>query len=190
MLLAIWPAFLFNLLRDDTVATCIAFQYSTLSVAGLFATCALTCVRSDPRYIRGALCAGVACGILSSVYLGLYPWSSPTILHEGQRASTAELVQAHIELEDLIPRTSSVTADERTLMHFVNHRYCRFYQYADRDTDFHVYQRSYRNTAPEIIDEQIARVLASGNYDIVYDQAGIVVLQHRQQLPPLPDDVF
>ena len=188
--LALWPAVLFNVLRTDEVATCMALQYSTLSIGCVWiaAVAAMTDLPVGQR--RGYAIALVAGCLVCGLFMGNNPVARRTVLHKRPLAPLAESAEVFQRIRDLVPKSASVTADERTMLLFVNHRYARRARFASHETDFLVFQRGARHRPPEKVDQEVAARCATGNWQVILDQAGVVVVQRTTPAQPIAEAEF
>lgn len=58
------------------------------------------------------------------------------------------------------------------------------------DTDCHVYQERFWNAEPSKVRGVVDDIMATGDFEIIYQQHGVHVLKHIEHLPPPPDDLF
>ena len=209
-IIGLWPIFLFNALRSHLMSSSIAFQYQTITIGILFLACVMGVANksmegkltSSVARIFGAqsplkmspnalLGSALATALFASTYLGLVPWARQNNLIIKPAEQQISNLQAFHDLRRLIPLDATVTADDRSLALFINHRLALFYgNTRGLETEYHVYQERYRNSRPEVVRDQVSRVLATGMYQLIYNKNGFYVLKRTVPLPPLPKHVF
>jgi hypothetical protein len=91
----------------------------------------------------------------------------------------------------LIPADLTVTGDGRSICQFLDRRLSRRYEGDPYfDTDYHVYQERFGNSEPTKILAVVDDLMATGDFEIIYQQHGVHVLKRTGPLPPPPDDLF
>jgi len=137
--------------------------------------------------ITGALIAAV----YASLFLSLFPWAKQNV---GIVPSNNQLMQNYLARRDivqLIPADATVTGDGRSICQFLDRRLSRRFQFDPYfETDYHVYQERFWNSNPSVARAQVEKIMASGAYEVIYQQHGVHVLKRINPLPPPPGDLF
>ncbi len=148
-------------------------------------------VRRLNRTRREAWLAGaLGAGFCASIYLGLYPYSRPTIAMLPGSDACEVLHLAWQDLRRVVPMDATVSADDRCIGALADRRFIARDGFHDRPTNYHAFLEGAWGTKPEDTHRRVAELLATGEFDLIHQEHHLFVLRRKALLPPLPDNVY
>ena len=185
------PELLLNLLSDTRTQTSIHFHYTAGALPGLFVAAVLGAARLRRRFAWAARPEGravVVSTLVAGILLGplpawrLVPFGSELGTREHVVSGRAEAAARAVRL---IPRDAAVSASNTLGAHLSERR--RIFSFpvlgeaewvaVDR------FRGSYRddNVAPQRFAQALARLQASGRFEVVFEEDDILVLRLREE---------
>lgn len=185
------PELLLNLLSDTRTQTSIHFHYTAATLPGLLVASVLGAARLRRRLAWARRPEGRAV-VLSSLLAGVLLGPLPLWRHVpfGSDLATREhVVGAHAAVAEralrLVPRDAAVSATNTLGAHLSERRRVLSFPVLAEARWVAVDRRrpSYRDraVAPEQFARALAALTASGRYETVFDEDGILVLRLRQE---------